>query len=91
MKSLAEMQQLEIELRLVQDQLAQYAESDPQKVEAMSEHASSHVLCMAVNSSKRHRHPYLLYVTYMTDSTNCTVMLLQRMVLMWQKALQIDG
>lgn len=47
MKSLAEMQQLEIELRLVQDQLAQYAESDPQKVEAMSEHASSHVLCMA--------------------------------------------
>ncbi|CAL8467589.1 g7127 [Coccomyxa elongata] len=34
-KSLAEMQQLEIELRVVQDQLAQYAESDPQKVEAM--------------------------------------------------------
>ncbi len=48
-KSLAEMQQLEIELRLVQDQLAQYAESDPQKVEAMSEHASLRVLCMAEN------------------------------------------
>ncbi|BDA42760.1 Meiotic nuclear division protein 1 homolog [Coccomyxa sp. Obi] len=34
-ESLAQMQQLEIELRLVQDQLTQYAESVPQKVEAM--------------------------------------------------------
>lgn len=35
---LAEMQQLESDLRAAQQELAQYAESDPHKVEAMSEY-----------------------------------------------------
>ena len=38
------MQQLEIELRLAKQELAQYADSDPQKLEAMSERAHPRVL-----------------------------------------------